>query len=68
MTLGEFRKQTKDLADDTVVALAEVDEVAGFNVSAVETTSEAKVIDAGATGSESVEFAGGRRAAVILRY
>ena len=68
MTLGELRKQTRDLDDATMITLAEIDEVAGFNVSKIETLDTANVLDAGATGGESVEFAGGKQTVLILRY
>ena len=68
MTLGEFRKHTKDLDDQVVVTVAEVDEVASINITAVEIVSDAKVLNREADGHEAVEFGAGSQKAVVLRY
>ena len=68
MTLGEFRKQTKDLDDQVVLTVAEVDEVASINITAVEIAADAKILNRKADGQEAVEFGSGSQKAIVLRY
>ena len=68
MTLGEFRTQTKDLDDQVVLTVAEVDEVASINITAVEIVADAKVLNRKADGQEAVEIGSGSQKAVVLRF
>ncbi len=68
MNLGEFRKQTKDLDDQVVLTVAEVDEAASINITAVEVVTDAKILNRKADGHEAVEFGGGSQKAIVLRY
>ena len=68
MKLGDFRKQTKDLADDVLLSIAEIDEVAAMNVTAVDIVEDANVRDRKAEGQEAVDLGGGKQKAVVLRF
>ena len=68
MNLGEFRKRTKDLDDQVVITVAEVDEVASINITAVDVVDDAKVVNPKADGQEAVEIGSGSQKAVVLRY
>ena len=68
MKLGDFRKQTKDLDDQVVLTVAEVDEAASINVTAVEIVPDAKILNREANGQEAVELGTGSQKAVVLRY
>ena len=62
MKLGDFRKQTKDLDDQVVLTVAEVDEAASINV------PDAKLLNREANGQEPVELGTGSQKAIVLRY
>ncbi len=68
MKLGDFRQKTKDLGDDVILSIAEVDEVAAMHVTAVEIVDGAKVTDSKAEAQEAVDLTGGKQKAVILRF
>ena len=68
MKLGDFRKQTKDLGDDVILAIAEVDEVAAMNVTTVDVIDDANVRDRKAEGQEAVDLSGGSQKAIVLRF
>ncbi len=68
MNLGEFRKQTKDLDDKVVLTVAEVDEAASINITAIEVVTDAKILNKEADGHEAVEFGAGSQKAIVLRY
>jgi uncharacterized small protein (DUF1192 family) len=68
MKLGDFRKQTKDLGDDVVLSIAEVDEVAAMNIREIEIVEGAEVRDRKAEGREAIELDGGKQKAIVLRY
>ena len=68
MNLGEFRKQTKDLDDHVVLTVAEVDEAASINITAIEVVTDAKILNREADGREAVEFGAGSQKAIVLRY
>lgn len=68
MKLGDFRKQTKDLADDVVLAIAEVDEAAAMNVKEVEVVEDSAVRDRKAEGKEAIDLDGGKQTTLVLRY
>ncbi len=68
MKLGDFRKATKDLGDDVILSIAEVDEAAAMNIREVEIVDEASVLDRKAEGQEAIDLDGGKQKAVVLRY
>ncbi len=68
MKLGDFRRKTKDLDDDTILSIAEVDEVAAMHVTTVEIVDDAKVTDTKAEAHEAVDLAGGKQKTVVLRF
>ena len=68
MKLGDFRKKTKDLGDDVVISIAEVDEAAAINIREIEIVDEAAVRDRKAEGQEAIDLDGGKQKAVVLRY
>ena len=68
MNLGEFRKQTKDLNDNVLISVAEIDEVAAMNVSTVDIVSGAKVRDRKAEAQEAIDLEGGNEEAVVIRF
>ena len=68
MKLGDFRKTTKDLDDEVVLAIAEVDEAAAMNIRDVEIIDDAAVRDRKAEGKEAIDLDGGKQKAVVLRY
>ena len=68
MNLGEFRKRTKDLDDQVVITVAEVDEFAAINVTTIDIVDDAKVLNPKADGQEAVEIGSGSQKAVVLRY
>lgn len=68
MKLGEFRQKTKDLGDEVILSIAEVDEAAAMHVTAVDIVDSAKVMPAKAEAQEAVDLTGGKEKAVILRY
>ena len=68
MNLGEFRKQTKDLGDNVVLAIAEIDEAAAINIREVEIVEDAAVRDRKAEGKEAIDLDGGKQTTVVLRY
>ena len=68
MKLGDFRKQTKDLDDSVILAIAEVDEAAAMNIRDVEVVEDASVRDRKAEGKEAIDLDGGKQKAVVLRY
>jgi hypothetical protein len=68
MNLGEFRKQTKDLNDNVLISVAEIDEAAAMNVSAVDVVSGAKVRDQKAEAQEAIDLEGGTQEAIVIRF
>ena len=68
MKLGDFRKQTKDLDDGVIVAIAEVDEAAAMNVKNLEVVEDAVVRDTKAEGKEAIDLDGGKQTTLVLRY
>ena len=68
MKLGDFRKQTKDLGDDVILSIAEVDELAAMNIVEIEIIDDAEVRDRKAEGKEAIELDGGKQKAIVLRY
>ncbi len=68
MKLGDFRKQTKDLADAVVISIAEVDQAAAMNVTAVEIVEDASVHGHKAEGQEAIDLDGGKQTTIVLRY
>ena len=68
MTLGEFRKHTKDLDDQVILTVAEVDEAASINITAVEVVDDAKVHNRKADGQEAVDLGPGSQKAIVLRF
>lgn len=68
MKLGDFRKHTKDLDDNVVLAVAEQDEMGAMNIADVEIVEDAKVRDRKATGHEAVDLGEGKQQAIILRF
>ncbi len=68
MKLGDFRQKTKDLGDDVLLSIAEIDEAAAMHVTAVEIVDHAKVTDSKADAQEAVDLTGGKQKTVILRF
>lgn len=68
MKLGDFRKQTKDLPDSVTLSIAEVDQAAAMNVTAVEIVDDAAIKDKKADGQEAIDLDGGKQQAIVLRY
>ncbi len=68
MKLGDFRQKTKDLGDEVILAIAEVDEAAAMHVTTVEIVDGAKVTDSKAEAQEAVDLTGGKQKAVVLRF
>ena len=68
MKLGDFRKQPKDLKDDVIRSIAEVDEAAAMNIKEIEIVEEAAVHDRKAEGKEAIDLDGGRQKTIVLRY
>ncbi len=68
MNLGDFRKQTKDLDDQVILTVAEVDEVASINITAIEVVDDAKVQNRKADGHEAVDLGPGSQKAIVLRF
>ena len=68
MKLGDFRKQTKDLGDDVILSIAEVDEAAAMNIRDIEIVDDAAVQDRKAEGKEAIDLDGGRQKTIVLRY
>ena len=68
MKLGEFRKHTKDLDDNVVLAVAETDEMGAMNIAEVEIVEDAKIRDSKASGHEAVDLGEGKQKAVVLRF
>ena len=68
MKLGDFRKKTKDLGDDVILSVAEVDEAASLNITDVEIVAEAAVKTEKAEGAEAIDLDGGKQTTVVLRY
>lgn len=68
MNLGEFRRRTRDLADDMIVAVAEVDELAAMNVEALDIVNEAEIRNRKADGREAIELEGGKQKAIVIRF
>ena len=68
MKLGDFRKQTKDLGDEVVLAIAEVDEAAAMNIMSVEIVDDASLRHRPEEGKEAIDLDGGKQKAVVLRF
>ncbi len=68
MKLGEFRKATKDLGDDVILSIAEVDEAASMNIREIEIVGDASVQTPKAEGKEAIDLDGGKQTTVVLRY
>ena len=68
MKLGDFRKQTKDLADSVTISIAEVDQAAAMNVTSVDIVDDAAVKDKKAEGQEAIDLGGGKQQTIVLRY
>ncbi len=68
MKLGDFRKQTKDLGDNVILAIAEVDEAAAMNIKEIEVVDDSTVRDRKAEGQEAIDLDGGKQKTVVLRY
>ncbi len=68
MKLGDFRKQTKDLGDNVILSIAEVDEAAAMNVKEIEVVEDASVHDRKAEGKEAIDLDGGKQTTLVLRY
>ena len=68
MKLGDFRKRTKDLPDDVTISIAEVDQAAAMNITAVDIVDDAAIKDKKAEGQEAIDLVGGKQQAIVLRY
>ena len=68
MTLGEFLTKVKDVPEDAVLCIAEIDEAFGANVAEVELVDGAKAHRDDAADSEAVELANGEDKAIVLRW
>ncbi len=68
MKLGDFRKQTRDLGDDVILSIAEVDEAAAMNIREIEIVEDAAVQNRKAEGKEAIDLDGGRQTTIVLRY
>jgi hypothetical protein len=68
MRVHELRQQLKDLPDDALVCIAEVNEAFAANVAAVETVEDARLDGQAAEGTEAVELGHGKEKAVVLRW
>ncbi len=68
MKLGDFRKHTKDLPDNVVISIAEVDQAAAMNVTSVDIVDDAAIKDKKADGQEAIDLDGGKQQTIVLRY
>ena len=68
MKLGDFRKQTKDLADSVTISIAEVDQAAAMNVTSFDIVDDATIKDKKAEGQEAIDLDGGKQQTIVLRY
>ena len=68
MKLGDFRKQTKDLGDNVVISIAEVDQAAAMNITAIDIVEDAAVNDKKAEGQEAIDLDGGKQTTIVMRY
>ncbi|WP_309083106.1 sugar phosphorylase [Chelativorans sp.] len=68
MKVRDLMNKLQDLAPDTLVCVAEVDEAFAVNISEVEVVDGAKTMNAEADGREAVELANGSEQVVVIRW
>ena len=68
MKLGDFRKQTRDLADGVTISIAEVDQAAAMNITSIDIVDDASIKDKKAEGQEAIDLDGGKQQTIVLRY
>lgn len=68
MRVSELIEQLKAAPADAILCVAEVEEAFAANVAAVETVKDARIDRLDADGTETVELAGGKDTAVVIRW
>ncbi|MGO4388423.1 sugar phosphorylase [Microvirga sp. 2YAF29] len=67
-TLREFLTQVEHLPPDTLLCVAEVDEVFATHVAEVDIVSDAKEQNRKAESMEAVELGNGKQTVIVIRW